>query len=432
MMDHINYFNPFKTKPGEHEDTLTRAFLVLVRLSPAMRAAFLEMIRAHQHEKGCEPSLLVPSFALLGSATVDVRTQIERITETEGALVSVLIANEKYEHKGEIKGSDRKPVYDGLLTYTGRLVVVIENKPCVENVWFEQLRPRLPKDCQLALYDRLVSLRWRDIISTLLDLAAGKTLHPSEQTLVSDFQEFIAEKWPELNPYKSLRQCGKDAGLQRKRCRMILEDLLPRGSGLSIQLDGESPYIPVGLPTVQRVMLTANDKNDRKELGCALGIWPADNVTQARPFYKRLAVVPGALERILALSEGSCEVRPNLHFSYQGTQLVFPEKVVEPGAYLRYWCGHQALIHRVAREGIEEFLRRMQADGMISAHDAEEARKKFSATAHDHLNPCPGLEIFYRWPRETALELDDKGKLKTEVLERAREALEAVGEKSPV
>ena len=51
-MSHLNYCYPYQSRPPEHEDQLTRAFLVLLRLVPLAQAAFLDLIRAKQKESG--------------------------------------------------------------------------------------------------------------------------------------------------------------------------------------------------------------------------------------------------------------------------------------------------------------------------------------------------------------------------------------------
>ena len=44
-MDHLNLFNAYKNKSNNHEDELTRSFLILLKNIPLLQVMFFEMVR---------------------------------------------------------------------------------------------------------------------------------------------------------------------------------------------------------------------------------------------------------------------------------------------------------------------------------------------------------------------------------------------------
>ena len=87
-MERLNYFSPYQSKGAWHEDQLTRAFLVVVRMVPLALASLLDLIREQQAIRGSESRIPTSSEILTGE--IEIQTQKNSIPQTTGRLVSVV------------------------------------------------------------------------------------------------------------------------------------------------------------------------------------------------------------------------------------------------------------------------------------------------------------------------------------------------------
>lgn len=164
-MDRLNVFNPYKDKNDEHEDVLTRNFLILVKNIPSVQIAFFELVRAAMN------TVEIESLALGEIEITEVRTQVKSGTYLANLqdyrVVSVLISDDKFDANHSVKASDRKAVYDGVICCDPSWVFVIENKPYVGNVWEGQLDPNSDDVKNNDLITEPCFLSWREIIKIL-------------------------------------------------------------------------------------------------------------------------------------------------------------------------------------------------------------------------------------------------------------------------
>ena len=142
-MERLNYFNPYQRKSAWHEDQLTRAFLVVVRMVPLALSVLLDLIREQQIARGSE--LKLPSTTELLANEVEIQTQKNAVPQTTGRLVSVMMTDETWIPEGDVVASDRGARYDGILSFDPLWIIVIENKPLSHNIWEEQVHPNLPE-----------------------------------------------------------------------------------------------------------------------------------------------------------------------------------------------------------------------------------------------------------------------------------------------
>src|ERR1039457_341314 len=61
-MNRLNYFNPYESKAGEHEDQLTRAYLVLLKHSGHAFFSFVEYCRSRHKTSGNEEPISIIDF----------------------------------------------------------------------------------------------------------------------------------------------------------------------------------------------------------------------------------------------------------------------------------------------------------------------------------------------------------------------------------
>ena len=61
-MKRLNYFNPYQSKEGHHEDQLTRAYLVLMKYSSHAFFTFIEYVRSKHITKSNEDPISIINF----------------------------------------------------------------------------------------------------------------------------------------------------------------------------------------------------------------------------------------------------------------------------------------------------------------------------------------------------------------------------------
>src|SRR4051794_15305228 len=112
MNRHLNVFTRYDRLPEHHEDQLTRAAMIILRLVPAAREALLRLIGG-------------PGLAELNaSGEVDMQTRdvLDRQSESDeiDELISVFLIPEeaRREELREVSASSRGQRLDGVLRFT--------------------------------------------------------------------------------------------------------------------------------------------------------------------------------------------------------------------------------------------------------------------------------------------------------------------------
>ena len=115
-MDHLNIFNSYKNKSNNHEDELTRSFLILLKSIPIVQMLFFEMIRNEMLD------LKIESIATGDLAVEEVFTQLSNSNNLFNSdildgrtLVSIIISDDKFETEEKVTNDDRNAVYDGVV-----------------------------------------------------------------------------------------------------------------------------------------------------------------------------------------------------------------------------------------------------------------------------------------------------------------------------
>ena len=107
-MDKLNVFNgSLSWKPGT-ENRLTWALMNLIRMSPIIRAAFLDLVRDKQERP-------VPTLTILSACECVVQTQVGTLKAKEGRLVAIGITAEGRDADADIQPKDRNAIYDGVV-----------------------------------------------------------------------------------------------------------------------------------------------------------------------------------------------------------------------------------------------------------------------------------------------------------------------------
>jgi hypothetical protein len=424
VMDRLNYFEPYQSKPSNHEDQLTRAFLVLCRYVPMVQALFIDLVRKELAERSPD----APDPLSLAGNSAELQTQTGAISESQGKVLSILMTDRKTTVEEDVRWSDRSPRYDGYMVWDD-WVIIVENKPRQANVWREQLNPSrngLPPDHELEVHPVGVALAWKDVISGLTSLLERGAISGAEARMADDFRDFVARRFAFLNPFDRLSLCKGHRYLIRKR----LEDLL-QSIGDVADARG-APLRLRGGPTKYAYLEPSHSEDPSGPTHIVLSLYPADTVGQARAFYRRIDA-----GRLGELEDTGWSIRTNLHFTFMSTGVCGTEMRPEWREYVAYWAENQGEIGQevVRADGsaeerapaLTEKLRKWRSLGFIADSEIAEIDQRFTRTNRSHINIAPGLRLEFRWSLQEAARLDDEGAFRAEIERRLEEALSVWG-----
>lgn len=415
-----NAFETFSSAQVGHENQLTRALLVLLRLSPMAHQVWLRQLGVADY-----------GFAELSEPTVAFQTgRVPNVDpETDGIRgVSVFISREEPQNRGPISASDRGQIPDALLTYEtqeGRIVVVVESKVSGEADEWQAREINLGPIEPTWSPPEPVELRWHSLIDDLWSLVDRHLVSATDRRLLLDFFDYVDLHYRQVGPFRTLKRCAGVRERVLRRCRALLSE----ATGLEAQepRHGLGPYVEVtGAPgsLARRVFLD----NEQIPGQLRLSLWPADTSSQARAFYGD----PEASQRLLDLrDDAGWELVPNMHFGHfqRGYAWVPLPDALDVGAYVRFWQENTDVLGVVRRPPEEpdwdSLLSRLKAEGIIAGRDDFDA--DFTNTGRNYADVRPGLQLYREWPMPEAIELDEGPALLQQVRESYEKGLQAIG-----
>ena len=333
-MDKLNVFNGYLSwKPGT-ENRLTWTLMNLIRMSPIIRTAFIDLVRERQKQP-------IPALTTLRERECVVQTQVGTLVAKEGRLVAIGITAEGRDIDAEIQPKDKDMIYDGVVTFIApesrrhqqeSLTLTVESKldSEVESRQLMPSRASLGEEQQIEVDTQAVILTWRDIVGTLTDLELRELVSPAEREFIRDFIDYVAANHPKLNPFDHFAVCRDDSDLLNRRCEAILREIGPTEARR-----GSSPFILVESPSFKRICLQAYaDQEDARSCWITLEFWPGDIMTQAREFWREGRI---DAKRLLALQDKDWKLWPNLHFSFIQTHLHWANTPLAVNEYIEFW-----------------------------------------------------------------------------------------------
>ena len=403
-MDRLNFFNPFKDKEITHEDVLTRNFLILLKNIPAVQIAFLELIKSKTKISDFE------SIAMGQLSVSEIYTQVTSGNLLTGIqdhkILSIIISDDSYLNSHTVQESDRNARYDGVMICDPSWVFIIENKPYVGNVWEGQLDPNKEDANGNYIIQEPCCLSWRDIIIILTSLLEHNISSIIEKTIVDDFLEYINETYSWLNPYSRLGLCKGNKLLIDKRCGDILKECFPQKE-LKYH-KGWKHYIDTSEEdsVVRQIALDYDDNS------ITLWMYAGDIMSAARVLYSDIRT-----DRIQEL-DNNYIVRPNFHFSYQGTGLVwFTTSNISALEYIDFWRKNTP--YQVSRERVREFYNDLKEKHIVDSNDSE-LEEKILSKQYPKLNVCPCILLGYKWTLEEAVVLDRENRFADDCMEKIK------------
>ncbi|HEY3829206.1 MAG TPA: hypothetical protein VGL57_08425 [Solirubrobacteraceae bacterium] len=420
---HLNIFEPYRELGRTHEDQLTRAAMIVLRLVPLARETLLRAIGER-------------SLSELPDCAVDMQaTYIVDASEESAAggavqrerLVSVFLTpdTEPEEPIKEVTDTDRGQRFDGVLRFDPELVVLVESKVCTR--WARRNGHRVAElNLGSARFAerRTCVLRWHDLLESWWRLVELGLLGPAERALVQDLLTYAHHDFAHLLPFGSLRRVGVDPVRRKWRLRSLLREatgLQPERIGLAhVRLD-----TAIGTASLQRAALDL----DGHEL--VLHMWPGELKRQAEHLYgdahaARLSALPreaGPAWRV--------EPQPQLGFRNAPARTrVYLTCRLDAATYAQRWQGEdwkQVGAHQpetILSELWPWLLRRRYA----SKRDRERLEGFLRTLGRRHAHLRPSMHVARSWSFEQATALDDDGLLAQEIRDAINHVLTVLSE----
>jgi hypothetical protein len=420
---HLNVFEPYRELSRNHEDQLTRAAMIVLRLVPLARETLLQTIGE-------------PSQSRLPDCVVDMQaTNIVDPSEEgafsgevkRGRLVSVFLTPdiEPFEVAETVTEIDSGQRFDGVLRFDPELVVVLESKVCKR--WARRDGHRV---AQLNLggarfeQTRVSVVRWHDLLESWWRLVELGVLSPAEQAIVGDMLAYAHQDFGHLLPFGTLRRVGTDPVRRKWRLRSLLREatgVKPERAGLvHVRLD-----LALGAVSLQRAVLDAEHER------LTLHLWPGELKRQAEHLYASTGAE--RLAELLGEDDGAWEVQPQPLLGFRNAPVrtrVYLTCGLHPVEYSRRWQGEDwkkvGAHHRSHLK--DELWPWLLQRGYASPQDGEKLDPFLRALGRRFAHLRPAIHVSRSWPWTQAEELDDEGLLPAEIQAALNRVLSILGE----
>jgi hypothetical protein len=397
--DPLNFFQPFENLRPGHENQLTRALLLVLRLCPIAHEAWLSRLTGSKH-----------LWELTDATFVTQRRQILMQEDPEDLLplISVFLTPEgSFDDSVVMAESDRRQVLDAIVTYPGEQVVVVENKIAPAENWQAANINISGVAVKIAEGQTPVHVRWPDLLGDFTHLLEHRRVDGAESTILSDFLVYIEDHFPGLGPDRTLRMCAGNEFRTGRRLRSLLHESL----GLEARIDGWGPCVSVehlnGIADRMYLLPWGNPAQPEEDM-IALVIDPADTITQARALYPKPALIDGIRE---LLEQPRWSGKQNFHFGHMQPGLVWTSGDIEIGDYLDLWVENADDIGSIRRNEWDKWFDWLVQKHVAKPEDREEFDRHFTNTGRQNALVRPGFEIARWWPLAEAQTLDDAGQL---------------------
>ena len=411
-MNHLNYFYPYRGKKDHWEDTLTRAFFIILKHIPLAQQAFIDIIREQQGNFKREH--ILPSFSA-ENTTFNVDCQTASIQNDEGILLSVFITNNQVKYDDPVKSVERNPVYDGVVSFGENITIIIESKPSANNLWRGQLNPAKssldgkdidPVGCPICL-------TWQGVLDRFNTLISKDLPNYAEKMLFQDFFEFIdsSDRYSALKTHRNFHVCGLNKRLLDMRC----QDLLGQLGNVKSHRGWKSYLECRGI--CRMFALEASPEKEPTEI--VLELYPGNNIGAARPLYERLD-----LNRLLSCLSQGWKIGPHFHLSDSFKQFFWANSAISLVDFIKYWKSNIAKIRQYTRDDFEVLRRELLQTGMINNSDYEDLDNSLINSGRNIARVIPGLSIHYSWPLDEAIKMDSSSKFEAKVKDRIQEILQ--------
>ena len=411
-MGHLNYFEPYERKSKHHEDQLTRAYLVVLKYSTSALLMFYNRLLESVNSTTVGEEY-VPSIHKIHFEEISIETQVKKIEPfITNKILSVLITDQKIKPKTEIISSERGACYDGVISFSSDLTLIIENKPNAKNVWEEQLKPNLEKIPDIDLIKLPAIIEWKEIIKDLNKIINRDASSGPEKLIILDFLDYVDNNYSFLNPYDNLTLCKDNNELILRRLKNILISISKNPDDIKYHQGWRTYYIETGLDEIRMIGFEiGKEGNDREKWYIDLCFYFGDTMRQARAFYSQK--IPYKKIQSYIGKNNKWEYISNFHISRIQKHIDwFDTPKGKEEDYYTYWSKH--LKDLKPRNGNEllKYLKKIDGEGIIEIpkETYKEMNKKINKIFSNIFYISPGVGLRCSFSYDEALKLDKQGK----------------------
>ncbi len=418
---HLNVFEPYRELSSHHEDQLTRAAMIVLRMVPLARETLLQAIG-----EGSLSGLPECSLDMQATHVVNPSGRAGEEAPARGRLVSVFLTPdiEPFNLSEKVTDTERGQRFDGVLRFDPELVVVVESKVCRR--WARRDGHRAAElNLRGARFAerRTCLLPWHDLLESWMRLIELDVLSTAERALVQDMLDYAHRDFGHLLPFGSLRRAGSDPTRRQRRLRSLLAQgtgvEAERGSLVHVRLD-----TALGVASFQRVALSLEQDH------LVLHIWPGELKHQAEHLYAEDHAL--VLSR-LAVPGSDWTVEPQPLLGYRNAPVrsrVYLTCTLDAATYAQRWQGEDwervGAHHRNYIMG--DLWPWLLARGYASPSDLEAVEGFVASLGRRFAHLRPSMHLTRAWALEQAEELDEDGRLAAQVREAVSEVLDILGE----
>lgn len=382
--DPLNFFSPYERLVAGHENQLTRALLLVLRMSPLAHVEWLRLVDPRR------------SLGSLGTAQFATQRRAIRTTRKDvedAELVSVFLAPElPAAGAAEVVESDRGQVLDAVVDY-GELVVVIENK-VFEADDLQARRLNLGNGGGQLVDDHDVAIvLWRDLLTskttsqTSARFAAWRCAAGSHRASSAGCATYSARQAVATRK-QPVRASNRDACRRGRGARRI-----PQGR---VSRRHRTGSLPGGHAQPGAAVLSATG-SDR---------WRAPALAQSDGWH----------------------VGPNFHFGHIQRGFCWTKSDLSITEYLGLWQHEINDAGAIPRDEWDVYWEWLITHQIARTSDRMEFDRHFTSSSRKSATPRPGISLIRRWPLQEAEASDSRGTFVAEVRAALDTALRALGE----
>ena len=125
---------------------------------------------------------------------------------------------------------------------------------------------------------------------------------------------------------------------------------------------------------------------------------------------------------------GKNNVAPNLNFSYNGKKLIWATTAWGASRYLNYFSSDERPYGRKHWCELSPLIEQWEHKDLVSSEDRQQIENEREEAKREYLDVNPEFSVFRDWKLDTVIELEERGKLETDIIEAIARPLATWGE----
>lgn len=212
---HLSIFRAY-SRPPNHEDQLTRAAMVVIKLVPEAHDVFLGLTGKRSLATLPEPRFDMQTENLTPPGAESGKSAVKK-------LISIFLTPDESVLKLDpVSKSDRRARYDGVIQYGSELLVVVESK-LFSGISSKQALRINPKGATWKTSEPL-HVKWHVLLDRWWDLSKSPGLDSTRAEIIREFFDFAETYFGDLLPFTDLARCGTNERRRLRRLRSVMQE----------------------------------------------------------------------------------------------------------------------------------------------------------------------------------------------------------------